>query len=734
MYCRMGMMIDNWRAGGSIVLVCLLCYGNAFEGGFHYDDFHSLVDNPGVRTLENTALFFADPGLFSGDPDKSMYRPLLLITYALNYAAGEYGVWGYHLVNLGLHVICSGLVWVLALRLLGRRRESFFCGLLFAVHPLATEPVNYISSRSESLAACFYLATFLFYLKEEEKGAYRYLSIAAYGLGLMTKSVVFTAPVLLWLYDCWVRGRSRKWWIYAPYAVVGAGYLLLIRWNGFLTGSLAAPVRDWGTQLWTQAKVPAYYLKLLFVPSGLNVEHQFFESVSPGEGVVLGGLALAGTLIWLAWSGGRRGVLGFSMAWCGVVLLPSMVMPLNMLVNERRLYLAVAGFAWIFGYLIRRVRSPAVYILLPLLGVLTIQRNPAWRNELTLWQDAAAKGPRMYRVQTNLGKALQLSGDDGGALQAYQRAIALDSRHGEAYNNMATIYHERAKLEGDGAVREQLLEAAVAWYLRALERYPGNAEFYQNLGDAYTLKGELDRAADMYERALEIRPENGGIWSNYGQTLYLAKNFMEAEKAFLKAVDLLPTRSEPYNNLGNIYSRRKELGRAVEMYQKAIEREPEELTQVLVNLGDTYREMGGFGDAREVFEGILERGPELADVYYRLGRVEREAGRTKAALEAFRRAAELDPGHAKVRVQWGEVLAENGDWGQAARLFQAAVEIDSTYSRAWYGLGVNLEKSGDREGAQQAYRRFLEVWEHSDGRSRQVAARLRQLLDQQEGE
>ena len=687
-----------------------------------------------MRTLENVALFFAEPGLFSGDPDKPMYRPLLLITYALNYAAGEYGVWGYHLVNLGLHAICSLLVWVLGVRLLGRRREGFFCGLLFAVHPLASEPVNYISSRSESLAACFYLATFLFYLKGEEKGGYRYLSIVVYGLGLLAKSVVITAPALLWLYDGWVRRRSRKWWVYAPYAAVGAGYLLLIRWNGFLTGSLAAPARDWSTQLWTQTKVSAYYLKLLFVPSALNVEHQFFESFSLGEGAVLGGLLLTGTLVWLAWSGGRRGMPGFLLAWCGVVLLPSMAMPLNMLVNERRLYLAAAGFAWIFGYLIRYVRSPVVYLLVPLLGILSFQRNPAWQDELTLWQDAAKKGPRMYRVQTNLGKALQLSGDAEGALQAYQRAIDLDSRHGEAYNNMATIYHERANYEGDEVVREQLLEEAISWYFRALERYPKNADFYQNLGDAYTQRGELDRAVDMYESALEIRPENGGIWSNYGQTLYLAQNFAKAEKAFLKALDRLPTQSEPYNNLGNIYSRRKEFGRAIEMYQKAIEREPEELNQVLINLGDTYREMGNFGEAREIFAGMLERKPELADVHYRLGRVERDAGRTGAALEAFRQAAALDSGHAKARVQWGETLAEKGDWERAARLFQAAVEIDSTYSRAWYGLGINLEKSGDREGARRAYRRFLEVWERGDGRSRQVAERLRQLLDQQEAE
>ena len=112
-------MSRTWTGAGALLLVCLLGYANSLSGSFHYDDFHSIVDNPHIRTLRNAPAFFIDPLMFSGDPDKKMYRPLVLLSYAGNYALGGYEVRGYHLVNILLHLGCSLLVWRLGLRLCG---------------------------------------------------------------------------------------------------------------------------------------------------------------------------------------------------------------------------------------------------------------------------------------------------------------------------------------------------------------------------------------------------------------------------------------------------------------------------------------------------------------------------------------------------------------------------------------------------------------------------------------
>ena len=156
--------VPPYRAMGTIVLVSVILYFNSLNNAFHYDDIHSIVENPHIRDLSNIPSFFVDSELFSGEPHNRMYRPVLLVSYGLNYAVGGYEVHGYHLVNLLLHILNALLVYGLARSF--RRDGSFalFAGLLFAAHPVNTETVNYISSRSSSLAAFFYLSAFYLFI------------------------------------------------------------------------------------------------------------------------------------------------------------------------------------------------------------------------------------------------------------------------------------------------------------------------------------------------------------------------------------------------------------------------------------------------------------------------------------------------------------------------------------------------------------------------------------------
>ena len=106
--------LHGWRFPLLLGIMVAIAYGNSLNGSFHYDDFHSLVTNPHVRSLSNIPDFFVDPGLFSSDSDKAMYRPVLLLSYALNYGLGEYEVRGYHVFNTIIHFVCSLLVWTIA--------------------------------------------------------------------------------------------------------------------------------------------------------------------------------------------------------------------------------------------------------------------------------------------------------------------------------------------------------------------------------------------------------------------------------------------------------------------------------------------------------------------------------------------------------------------------------------------------------------------------------------------
>jgi tetratricopeptide (TPR) repeat protein len=718
-----------------ILLVAALSYVNSFQGGFHYDDFHSIVDNPSIRTLSNLPDFFTAPSMFSGDTDKSMYRPLLLVSYAINFALGEYDVFGYHLINILLHASCALLCWVAFGLLFNDAQDqgrAAFAGLLFAAHPLAAEPVNYISGRSDLLSTFFYLGTLVLHLLWRQRtttqdplrgAALGLLSLFCFTLGLLTKSTVVTLPVILLLAD-WLmktgtdeRPHLSTWFrFHTGYWIVAGGYLVLLQSTDFLERSLANPAREMGTHLLTQIKAPAYYLKLAFMPVGLNVEHQFTESAAGAHVVWMAGLLMLSIGL-ICWIGRRRRSVSFLALWAAIVILPVSVMPLNVLVNERRLYLALAAFAWFAAFFLGRRMRRLSYVWLSLLCLTSLQRNEVWATELTLWQDAAQKAPRMYRVQTNLGKALQLDGDESGALAAYQRAIDIDPRHGDAYNNIGILHHRQ------GRTRE-----AIDWYHRALERYPDYEEIYQNMADGFSDLGDLEQARVWYEKALMVDDKRGSIWANYGELLFELGDLDGADRAARKAIGLLPRQPEPYNNLGNVHSRRGEHEVALEMYGKAIDLGPESgIGDIYANMADTYLDMERGGEARTALERALQDDPENSRFHLALGRALRMLGDDASAELSFERAISLAPGVKRNHAVLADLHRANGDHGKAIAVYESALGIDSTYARALSGLARSLDATGQRTAAVRAYSRFLDVWGRQDANHRHARARLREL-------
>jgi tetratricopeptide (TPR) repeat protein len=574
-------------------LACIVVYAPSLGNPFHYDDEHSVLLNPHLRDLARVPSYFTDPTTFSVDPAKAMYRPLLLVTYALNFALGGEGPWSFHLVNLGIHAAAAATVWWLARLLLGHPGVALLAGLLFAVHPLASEPVNYVSSRSESLAGLFYLLAIGFFVRARQRGSGwgDRMSGLALILGLLVKSIVVTLPAVLLLYDYLVvsgqrleRLRPRLWRCHAPQWAVVAVYVALIWSNGFLKDALQTPARDQTTQLLTQVKALAYYLLLLCCPARLNVEHQFFEQVGFRGAALWGsGLLLASCLFLLVrLLRQRRGQALFLVLSAGLVLLPTLVMPLNVLVNEHRLYVTTAigclGLAlalssiraWPAGWL-RLAPSAAVLLVYALLGA---GRTRAWASDFALWEDAQHKSPRMPRVHlylgnahkdaalrsadpdtvaghwqaavrcyqvtdslgstsasgperelalraaNNLGAVQFMLGDIDAAEQAYRRALDLSPTYADALVNLGSVYHERGRRVSDPQQRARLVTQATDYYRQALDLQPNHARGYANLALAYYDLGDLSRAREVYARAYRLTPDDYVLLNNMGN-LYL---------------------------------------------------------------------------------------------------------------------------------------------------------------------------------------------------------------------
>ena len=540
-------------------------YASSLDHPFHYDDHHSIEYNKHLRSLGNIPLFFTDLSTFSSEPRGMMFRPLLLTTYAINYFLHEDWAFGFRLVNLWLHVTCSTLLFALVVSCAGSR-EAWAFGLVFLLHPIHSEPVNYISSRSDLLVACCYLTALLWATRRPAA------SVGAYIAGLLTKSVAITLPgaVVIWTYIAGVRWRRDY---LASLGLVSAGYLGLIVSNRFLSDSMAKAPRPFAEQLWTQCKGLVYSLWLCIMPHRLSVEHAFDISKTWMEPTVACAGLLLLSLAYATWKGRRR-VEAWGGGFFALVLLPTTLIPLNILVSERRLYLASAGLIgvviWAWGRLALRQRRSALVLGLGFCLVLssaTWARNPFWASDIALWEDAVAKGPNAFRARANLGLAYGKAERWSEAQYQLEQALAIKPDYADAWVELGNIYHDTAEIgQAENAYRRALavnpslegvyynlgnlalgsgrIMEAITLYHQTLGLNQEFVDAYNNLGQAYEASGETDAAIANYRMATEHDPDFGGAWFNLGVLYETQFRYGQALTAMQRAEELLVSNPE----------------------------------------------------------------------------------------------------------------------------------------------------------------------------------------------
>lgn len=595
----------------SIGLLTAIIWWGSLDNAFHYDDEHSIQLNihlrvaPEVGALTDAlASFFSDPSTFSRDKNKGMYRPLLVSSFALNHAANlamgrdGYDTVGFHVVNMIIHGANACLLWWLICLLWprsGRAGTGLMAAALFVAWPLVSEPVNYISSRSESMAALFYLLALCLWLRAQRNDheIWRWSSWVAVAAGLLTKSTAITLPAALLLIDLTVISRfdvrrvmTRLWRWHVPGYLIAVGYLVTITLNGFLGRSVGAPVRDAGSQLLTQLKAIGYYLHLLVMPTHLSVEPQFQEQAGINLTVVMGALVAASLIAALVWLWRRRHGRALALLGIGILhMLPSMVMPLNVFVNERRAYLPLAmaciGVTVLTVHLgrNRRRRLPLAalgVLVLVIAGTHSYERNRVWADSHSLWAEAAARAPQMPRPHLYLGNAFKdqaLRTPDPGeraarwrqASEQYELTLSMPSDADlrlRALNNLGGVHFEL----GD-------IDAAEVAFRRAVETSPQYADGLINLGNALLKKAMVmpdhtsrhrgfTESLEYYSRGLQVEPNNYYGHSNLGVAMQELGRLDEAESSYRRALFLFPQHDGSLSNLAALLLRKAEMAAA----------------------------------------------------------------------------------------------------------------------------------------------------------------------------
>ena len=413
-----------------VVAAGLLAYYNSFTGPFVFDDEDSIQANPTIRHVWPISQVLSPPATAGVGG-----RPIINLSLAVNYALGGYDVWGYHALNLVIHIL-AGLTLLGIVRrtlLQPKLRERFGAAanelalavaVLWMVHPLQTEAVTYVSQRAESLMGLFYLLTLYCFIRGTESpkiGLWFALSVVACLLGMATKEVMVTAPLMALLYDrTFVAGSFRAAWTKRLWLYMGLGgtWLLLAylmsglhhRGVGYGLGV------DWQVYALTECRSIVHYLWLTVWPHPLVFDYGgntfvwHATDAAPYALILL--LPLAGVLIGLK----RWPAIGFIGAWFFMILAPtSSVVPIvNQPMAESRLYLPLAAVVTLIVmgiYAWAGRRSLPVFLALAIgLGFLTTQRNQDYRSGLAIWSDTVVKRPDNARRQlSNARKRCELS-------------------------------------------------------------------------------------------------------------------------------------------------------------------------------------------------------------------------------------------------------------------------------------------------------------------------------------
>jgi Flp pilus assembly protein TadD len=423
----------------------VFAYSNSLHNSFHFDDSHVIVNNVYIRSLRHVPLFFRDARTFSTRPDHATYRPLVTLTYAVDYAiAGSLDPTVFHVTQIVLLLVIWWMLILFFRRALDIARPSpqnrwiaLAASTLWAIHTVNTETMNLISARSEELSAIATLAAFLL-IQFSPRARRQHLYLIPIAIGALAKAqIVIFAPLLL-VYLILIEGRSirKKATWYAVMPSLDAGVLLL-----YVLNRLNAP--EWipgGISKWhyliTQGFAWMHYTRLFFLPVGLTADTDWKAFENWYDPRAIAGFAFVAFFIALIVYLSRRErmrPMAFGLSWYAIALVPtSSIYPLAEVVNEHRVFLPYMGLALavIFALdaiLVRHRRVFAIVIIAAIvaLGAGTWVRNRAWATEESLWQDTVQKSPENGRALFSYGLTQMTKGNYAVAKSNYDRAAKL---------------------------------------------------------------------------------------------------------------------------------------------------------------------------------------------------------------------------------------------------------------------------------------------------------------------
>ncbi len=582
-----------------MVTVVFLVYANTLHNPFVFDDFVAITKNKNIR-LTSFSLWE-----LIGSPRHSAYstRPVAMMSFALNYSLHRYEPFGYHLINIGIHLF-TGLFLYFFIKTTFRavslqtaqsadKKPYGICFIAYAtaflwlVNPVQTQSVNYVMQRMNSMAAMFFVLSMLFYAHArlaENRNRKRQLFAAclfAAILAVGSKENAAVLPGFIFLYE-WFFFRDLSFSWFRRRAMVFGLLLLLIGLLGFLflegqpiekiTAKYATKNFTIGQRLLTEARVVVYYFTLILYPnpSRLNLDYNFplsFSIVDPVSTLL--SILVIGGMIWLAMRIARKNrMISFCIFWYfGNLLIESTIIPVD-IIYEHRMYLpSMLVMPALFILFYPRLRQKRAVIILfsavvAVWSFWTMERNKVWRDEAVLWADAAEKSPDKARPHINLADVLIARGEISEAVRHAAIAVRIDPDSAAAHINMGSALFKSGKID-----------ASIRHFEKVLQISPYDHQAHNNLGLAFVCQGKLEAATAHFQKAVWIKPGFSKARLHLDKALELRNAIYGPTHDFAKALQKLDIREATLSEkVDNLHSTKLRLEKGLRKYQTAISR------------------------------------------------------------------------------------------------------------------------------------------------------------------
>ena len=661
----------------AVLLAICGVYANSFQNSFHFDDFHTVVDNPAIRSLHNVPRFFTDTTTFSVLPANRTYRPVVSTMLALDYALGHgYTPLWFHISTFLFFLGQVALLYALYLLLLDKIRPSpanawiaLFAAAWYGLHPVMAETVNYVIQRGDLYCTLGCVAALYLYARYPERrrtGLYLLPLIFA----LLSKPPAAVFPLLLILYVFFFEApesesstRRALTGLIAALPSIAVTAALMILQSAMTPKSFMPSILSAADYRLTQPFVWLRYFAALFLPLHLNADTDL-PAFSTINLQVLAGLLFLALLCAAIWITARRRILypiAYGLLWFVITQLPTSLYPLSEVENDHRMFFSFVGLVlavvWTVALLLERcaaalttedrsrLRSALILIAIMVLGAYAngvVLRNRVWHDEESLMHDVALKSPHNGRGLMMYGLTLMNRGDYPDALDYFQRALVYTPNYATLEINLGVVI---------GAMADQ--------------------------GDA----SRTAEAESHFQRAVLLTPTDDLPHTYYGRWLLDHARNAEAVTQLQAAVSLNPQRPLQHDLLIKACS---QSGNEAAAHQAAL---------------DTVAIMPD--DAMAIAE-LAHPAAQTSSFWIDLSLAQYRQSQYPASIDSARHALQIDPKLALAYNNIGAGYAGMHQWDEAISNERQALQLDPTLQIAQNNLTLYLQQSSSPQPVKTA--------------------------------